>query len=221
MKKILLYAFVLGILWSCSSPLDRPYNLETVQEDMKAVSSKLDTNEIFVLGATIIRMQFSGDKIDNMTYRDILEKGKKWKAEQDKIEAEQKAAREKAIWEEAERIKRLSESVMVTCVSKSYTEYDYQEYITYKFVIENKTDRAIRAVKGSISFTNLFDDEINSLNFVYDELIEAKGKVTWNAQTEYNQFMDKDVTLKNKDLDDLKVIWEPLKVIFADGSTLE
>ena len=33
--------------------------------------------------------------------------------------------------------------------------------------------------------------------------------------------MNEDQTLKNKQLKDLKVIWEPVKIIFEDGSTLE
>lgn len=33
--------------------------------------------------------------------------------------------------------------------------------------------------------------------------------------------MDDDKTLENKDLKDLKVVWEPEKVIFEDGTTLE
>lgn len=163
----------------------------------------------------------TGEKLEEMTYREILDNGKEWKAEQEKIEAEQKALAEKAKKEEEARIKRLTESVLVSCYSKSFAEYDYQEYITYKFVIQNKSDKGIRAVKGSISFTNLFDNEIKSLSFVYDQPIAAGKEVTWNAQTDYNQFMDDDVALKNKDLKDLKVVWKPEKIIFEGGTTLE
>ena len=123
--------------------------------------------------------------------------------------------------EEQERIKRLTESVLVSCFSKGYTKVDWEDYITYKFVIQNKSDKNIRAIKGSISFANLFDETIKSLNFVYDQPIEAGKEVTYNTQTDYNQFTDSDKALKNKDLKDLKVIWKPEKIIFEDGSTLE
>ena len=33
--------------------------------------------------------------------------------------------------------------------------------------------------------------------------------------------MSEDKTLKNKDLKDLKVVWNPEKIIFEDGTTLE
>jgi hypothetical protein len=145
----------------------------------------------------------------------------KWKAEQEKKEAEQKALAEKAAKEEAERIKKLTEAVIVSCFEKGFTKYNYEDYITYKFVIKNKSDKNIRAVKGGITFTNLFDEKISSLNFVYDQPIEAGTEITWDAQTDYNQFKDEDKTLRNKDLKDIKVVWKPEKIIFEDGTTLE
>ncbi|WP_299180714.1 hypothetical protein [uncultured Aquimarina sp.] len=115
----------------------------------------------------------------------------------------------------------LLDVVKVQCVQKGYQEYDYEEFITYKFLIENKSNKDIRAIKGNIVFTNLFGDEINTLSFVYDDPIQSGRKINYNATTDYNQFIEKDRALKNKDLKDLKIIWEPLKVIFYDGTTLE
>jgi hypothetical protein len=169
----------------------------------------------------MIRLKFQDQKLEEMSYAQILEDGKKWKAEQEKIKTEQKTLASKALKIENEKIIRLSESVLVSCFSKSFTKYDYEEYITYKFVIQNKSDKQIRAVKGSITFTNLFDETIKSLNLVYDQPIDSGIEVTYNAQTDYNQFTDSDKALKNKDLKDLKVIWKPEKIIFEDGSTLE
>ncbi|WP_299444101.1 hypothetical protein [uncultured Aquimarina sp.] len=115
----------------------------------------------------------------------------------------------------------LLDVVKVQCVQKGYQEYDYEEFITYKFLIENKSNKDIRAIKGNIVFTNLFGDKINTLSFVYDDPIKSGRKNNYNATTDYNQFIEEDRALKNKDLKDLKIIWEPLKVIFSDGTTLE
>ena len=221
MKKQLLLFGLAALLFSCSSPLDKKFNEDTAEEDIKAIKSELDSTELKLLAGSMIRLKFQDKKLEDMTYAEILEDGKKWKAEQEKIEAEQKALAEKAAKEEAERIKRLNQAVMVSCFEKGFTEVDYQDYITYKFVIQNKSDKNIRAIKGGITFTNLFDEEIKSLNFVYDQPILAGKEVNWNAQTDYNQFMDDDKTLRNKDLKDLKVVWKPEKIIFEDGTTLE
>lgn len=221
MKKQLLLIGITAFLFSCSSLMDKKFNEETAKEDIEAIKGKIDSTELKLLAGSMFRLKFQDKKLEDMTYAEILEDGKKWKAEQEKIEAEQKALAEKAAKEEAERIKKLTEALIVSCFEKGYAEVDYQDYITYKFVIQNKSDKAIRAVKGRITFTNLFDEEIKSLNFVYDQPLEAGKQVNWNATTDYNQFMDEDQTLKNKELKDLKVVWKPEKIIFEDGTTLE
>lgn len=220
-NKQLLLIGITAILFSCSSPMDKKFNEETAEEDIEAIKGKIDSTELQLLAGSMIRLKFQDKELEEMTYGEILDDGKKWKAEQEKIEAEQKDLAEKAAKAEAERIKKLTEAVIVSCFEKGYTEVDYQDYITYKFVVQNKSDKAIRAVKGGITFTNLFDEEIKSLNFVYDKPIEAGKEVNWNARTNYNQFMNEDQTLKNKDLKDLKVVWKPEKIIFVDGTTLE
>tara|TARA_B110000879_G_scaffold190935_1_gene255669 strand:+ start:74 stop:739 length:666 start_codon:yes stop_codon:yes gene_type:complete len=221
MKKLLLLVGMTAVLFSCSTPMEKKYNEKTALKDIQLIKAAIDSTEFNLLAGSVFRLKLKDKKLEEMTYAEILEDGKKWKAEQEKIEAEQKALAEKAAKDEAERIKKLTESVIVSCFEKGYSEVDYQDYITYKFVILNKSEKAIRAVKGGITFTNLFDEKIKSLSFVYDKPIEAGEQVNWDATTEYNQFMSGDKTLKNKDLKDLKVVWNPEKIIFEDGTTLE
>lgn len=220
MKKALIILSSILVV-ACSSPLDKKYSEDTIQEDAKELRSELDSSDVNLLMGSIFRLTMQQEDLTQMTYGEILENGKAWKAEQDRIEAEQKALQEKAAREEAERVARLQNAVMVTCFKKGYTEIDYQDYITYGFAIQNKSEQDIRAVKGEIIFTDLFDDEIKTLSFTYDQPIKAGATANWNATTDYNQFMDDDVRLKNKELKDLKIVWKPIKVIFQDGSTLE
>lgn len=219
-KQFLLVGFVAFFL-SCSSPMKKKFNEGTAKEDLEALKTKLDSSELMLLAGSMVRLKLMDKDLENMTYSEILENGKVWKQKQDQIQEEQKVLAEKAAIEEVEKIERLNKSVIVSCFEKGFQKVDYEDYITYKFVIQNKSDKNIRAIKGSITFTNLFDDEINSLNFVYDQPILAGSKVNWNASTDYNQFKDEDQALKNKDLKDLKVIWKPEKVIFEDGTLLE
>ncbi len=221
MKKQILAIALAALLASCSSPMDRKYNQATAEVDLKEVAEELDTTDMMLLASSLLRLPFEGRSIEGMTYREMLADAKKWQANQDKVEQEQKALAEKAAKVEAERVARLQQSVMVTCFNKGYHEGDYQDYITYGFVIHNKSDKAMRAVKGSITFTNLFDEEIKTLDFVYDQPIEAGGQTNWDATTEFNQFMDEDQAMLQKELKDLRVVWSPEKVIFTDGSILE
>ena len=218
-KALIIFSSILMV--ACSSPLDKKYSEDTFEEDAKELRNELDSTEAKLLLGSIFRLTMQQEDLSKMTYGEILENGKAWKAEQDRIEAEQKALQEQAAREEAERVARLQIAVMVTCFKKGYTEVDYQDYITYGFAIQNKSEQDIRAVKGEIMFTDLFDVEIKTLSFTYDQPIKAGATSNWNATTDYNQFRDEDVRLRNKNLEDLKIVWKPIKVIFQDGTTLE
>lgn len=115
----------------------------------------------------------------------------------------------------------IKEIVKVSCIEKDYVEYDYEEFITYKFEIKNTSDKTIRAVKGSVVFNNIFDEKIQSLSFVYDQPIEPGKWKNWNANTEFNPYIEEDRVLRDKSLKDLNVVWNPEKIIFLDGSKLE
>jgi len=222
MKAIhLLGISICALLIACSSPLDKKFNEQTVKNDMLAVNDKLDSIELGLLAGSIFRLKFQKKNLEEMTYGEILEEGKKWKATQDKIQEEQRVLTEKALIIEKERTEKLSKSVLVSCFDKGYSKIDYEDFITYKFIIKNKSNKNIRAIKGNITFENLFDETIKSLNFVYDQPIKVGDEVNYNAQTDYNQFNDSDKALRNKDLKDIKVIWKPEKIIFEDGSILE
>ena len=213
---ILLFAIV-----ACSNPLDKKYSEERFPQDAKAIQQKLDTSETALLMGTVLRYAMEGKKLDGMTYRELLEDGKKYRAEQERIEAEEKALAEKAAREESERIKRLNESLILTVFHKGYHEADYEDYITYKFALQNKTDKDIVAITGTMTFNDLFDKEIKTLRLTYDDGIKANSSVNYSATTDYNQFRDEDELLKSKTLDKIKLVWRPEKIIFKHGTTLE
>lgn len=220
MKKILLLVITSLVLFSCSSA-DKKYSKDTFENDVKELKKDLSEEDFEILGKTILRSAFLKTDLEGKTYSEILKEGKEWEKQQAAAELEQKLLAEKALKEEQERIVRLREAVVVSCFDKGFQKYNYEDYITYKFAIQNKSDKDFRAIKGTLIFTDLFDDEITRINFKYDQPIKAGETVNWNATTDYNQFKDEDKTMRNKDLKDLKVIWNPEKIIFEDGTTLE
>ena len=111
--------------------------------------------------------------------------------------------------------------MIVTVFHKGYHEADYEDYITYKFALQNKTDKDIVAITGTMTFNDLFDKEIKTLRLTYDDGIKANSSVNYSATTDYNQFRDEDELLKSKTLDKIKLVWRPEKIIFKDGTTLE
>jgi len=221
MKKLVLVVCMIGLLISCTAPLDKKFNKETSFEDLKSIKEEVDSSDYKLLSGSLLRLAFKGESIEGMTYSDILEDGKEWKAEQDRLEAEQKALAEKIKKEEEERTKRLNDVLTVALYKKGFSKYNYQEYITYSIAFENKSDRDIRALKGVLTINDLFDTKIKGISLTIDDPIKAGTTYKDSYTTDYNQFKSEDSTLKSKDLDDLKIVWTPEKIIFSDGTTLE
>ena len=220
MKKIIL-VLIPTLTISCSTPLDKPFKEATLEEDMVKLKKALSEEELEILTGYVTLKSLANDKMLGKTYGDLLKEAKELREELRKQEEEQNKLAEQARIEEDERIKRLGEALAIGLFEKDFLEYNYQEYITYKFVFQNKTDKNIRAFTGTVYINDLFDKEITSFNLTYDDGVTANSTKNWNAQTDFNEFIDKDVTLKNKDIEDLKIKWVPKKIIFTDNSTLE
>lgn len=216
MKKALLFLTLIGIFTSCSGPLDKKYNEDTLAEDVKAIkkTGDLSEKETQIMAGWIFRAKMKNEKLEGKTYDEILKEAKDYKKEQ-------KELAEKAKKEEKEKRERLGSALTVAMYDKGYEKYDYQKYLTYSFAFENKTDKNIRAFKGTVSIQDLFDKEIKSINLTIDDPITAGETFKGTYTTKYNQFRDEDTRLKRKNIDDLKVVWSPEKIIFTDGSTLE
>lgn len=215
MKKVLLLLFLIGLA-SCSGPLDKKYNEATLAEDGKEIkeSGKLSDEDAQIMAGWIVRAKLKGEDLEDKTYSEILEEAKNYQKQQEELAI-------KAKQEEEEKKERLGAALTVALYNKGYEEYDYKDYLTYSFAFENKTDKDIRAFKGSISINDLFDSEIKTINLTIDDPIMAGEIFKGTYTSDYNQFRDEDSRLKNKDMADLKVVWTPEKIIFADGTTLE
>lgn len=192
-----------------------------MEEDIMEIKKSISEDELNMLVAYITLKSLGDDKMLGLSYRDLLDDAKKLREEFKQQEEEEKSLALKAKSDEADRIKRLGSTLTVSLFAKDFSEYDYQEYITYKFAFENKSDKDIKAFTGTIVFNDLFDKEISNLSLTYDDGVLAKSTKSWDAQTDYNQFLEKDVTLRSKEIEDLKIKWIPEKIIFSDNSTLE
>lgn len=215
---ILFLAFI-----GCQNPMDKAYTKATFQSDLEAInkSESIDTSEAQMMAGYLMLSEFQKKNLEGKTYNQILTEAKMFKKEQEEEERKQKELAEKAKREEEARIKKLQESVRVTIFEKSFVKGDWEDGFRFKFAIENLTDKEMRAFNGKITITDLFDKPLKSLNFTYDDPIKANANVKQTLYYDYNQFVNNDGLLKEKDLDDLKITWEPAKIIFKDGTTLE
>lgn len=228
MKNLLTILITISII-SCSTPLSKIYTEEGFMLDM--VEIRESENEETVKNITSYIMQEAmrdalkdDDKKENnligKSYKELLIQADKLAAEIKEKEEEEKRLKLEEERRRKEIYLKISESITFALTKKGYSEYNYQDYITYTFTFENKSNKDILGVKGSVTFYDIFDEKIKSLSLSYDNGIESGKTVNYRAQTDYNQFISDDKKLKDTELNKLKVVWEPEQLIFSDGEKI-
>ncbi|WP_439185442.1 hypothetical protein [Carboxylicivirga taeanensis] len=218
-KSLLIVAGLVPFLFACVRPLEQKYYDETAEKHLKAIKKELDSADYVLLESALHRLKAENTRLIDVTFADILSQGKEWAAEQQKLEAEA-AIRAEAARKEAIKTAQLNKVVEVVCLEKGFMESHHWDQLTFKFLIKNKSDKNIAALKGEVSFNGIFD-EYNTIHFHYDQPINAGQEATWNANTEYIDFMGIHDDLKNKELQDLKYTWKPRQIVFDDGTVIE
>lgn len=227
MKKIILITIISIFLSSCNNPMSKVYTEDGFMLDMVEIRENKGEETVEKLTTYVLQQSFknaldeeSENSLVGKTYKELLKE-----AEDFEIELKKKEEEEKMLALEEEKRKKeislkISESLTFAVTKKGFSEYNYQEYITYTFTFKNKTERDILGVKGKVTFYDMFDEKISSLNLSYDDGIKGGKTINYRAQTDYNQFMSEDTKLKNTELNKLKVVWEPEQLIFSDGEKI-
>jgi len=81
MKNLSLLLLLSIIIISCSSPLDKAYKQDTLEEDIVALKESISEEELNTLAGYIALKTFSGDDMLGKTYNDLLNEAKKMKEE--------------------------------------------------------------------------------------------------------------------------------------------
>ena len=116
-----------------------------------------------------------------------------------------------------------SNSVDLEIVEKGFHQADvmageYRDQITMDLKFGNKTGKAMKSVQGIVTFYDIFDSELLTIDIAYDEGLDAYEEKIWNAAIDYNQFMDGHDKLKTNTLENLKYQWQVKAVVYEDGS---
>jgi uncharacterized repeat protein (TIGR01451 family) len=98
------------------------------------------------------------------------------------------------------------------------TNRDYEDDITFSVAIENTGQKNIRAFDGTLTFTDLLDNEIHSSLLAINEPVGVGATLVWNGWLKYNQFIDAHQRLRSALFENLKIKFIPRKLLFADGS---
>ncbi len=224
--KSLIFVVPVLLLMGCRDVRDA--ELSKLTEDQKAsLDKKLNGEETRLLMGYMMRQGMSqafGGKgaPDGITIkqaikeqRDFLEKEKQEEAKAEelkkKIEVERKAKQQE-----------FAQLLSAVVVSKKTSESEYgQKYVRLEMAFENKTDKDIEGVKGTLKITDIFGDLIKNTNFSYDSGIAAKKTAIYKGSLNINRFEDRDLKLYTTDFDKLKTSFEITTIIYKDGTKVE
>jgi hypothetical protein len=103
-------------------------------------------------------------------------------------------------------------------LTKGFNGRSYVPQITFNLKFANNTEKDIRGFEGVVTFSDIFDNEIQSVKFSYDQGLQANYEVTIEKAIDYNQFIDSDRKLKEIEDKNLKYKWRVTTILYDDGT---
>ncbi len=206
-----IFAFV-----SCNNPMDRTYSPQTYEEDMQEIqkSKKVSEVDLQLMAKYILVVKLSGNNISGKTYDDILNKIKSLQQQNDN------ASNMQAVETDGRR-KRLSSFLEVNLQNKVFTKVQNKDAIIYTVKLKNISSQKIKTVSGNIVINDLLEQPVKSLNIFVDEDILPGRTLTKTYTPLYNNADENDLRMRSKDLLEMRMVWNPQKIIFENGSLAE
>jgi hypothetical protein len=157
------------------------------------------------------------------TVGDLISEQRTFETEAKKRDDEQARLAAEAKSKEEARSAELRKAINLSVFQKSFIGSDpmagrFADYITIKCAYQNISKKDIRAFTGQIRFTDLFNKLIFESGLTISDPIKAGQKATWTGTIDYNQFADSHKSLRNASLENMKVVWLPKSIIYADGT---
>lgn len=216
-RLLLLLSFFLPLFFSsCSSPLDKPYTSSTYLQDIEAMkeSNKISYEDMELLTKFIALSRIAGNDLEGKTYADILEQLKDLKTAN--------ADKSNKINNEKESVRmRLGPLLKVNLTEKLFSRINSKDCFTYKVTFQNLSAKNIKMVVGSISLNDLIEREIKNIEILLDEELKPGFTFQKSFIVPYNHGAENHKRIRSSNLMDLRVVWNPDKIIYEDGSMAE
>ena len=214
--RAILFAFAVLFQVSCHNPTGRSYKPQTFQFDIEEIrhQGKFNDDELQQLTRYIVLAHLRGVELEGKSYDEIM----------DLLKNASRSFEDAAVRKNNnEKIKRerINPLVQITLISKNYMKSGEGEFIHYKMSLVNSTNKDIRTVIGNFSIQDLMEKEIKSVPVILKRNIHAMSQETFEITAFYNPANEQDKRLRSKELIDMRVVWNPEKIIFKDGKLLE
>ena len=246
MRKVLLAVVCLcALLAACSKATDTviPSDMSTWDKELAPVVQKLKDEDKALFVSYVTRMKlaeaFGKDKAAipfGTTVGQAIEEQRKWQVEYAKAQAQEKAEQERQAAEalalkkkmDAERVvalKQINDAVTVALLSKRELgkNYDLGRFSdVQEFVIgtENRSDKDLVGVSGTLDFIDVFGKVVGSVNFGISERIKPGATYKWTGTRDYNQFISEQQAVWNLEEGKYTTRFIPNSLVYADGTKL-
>lgn len=235
---------VLALIAGCSNPKDIVFGPEPLkqiaeqgdqfkklpEEDRALLAGYLAISEMGkVFGAEV-------KPVTGRTVGEVLVDARAWKekmkaaeAEKKKKEAEAEALKNKVLAERKAIVDQIASRVVVavtdkTVLPKNFDAGRYSDMLSLKFAIENKSDKAIRQLKGRVTFKDATGDEIGWLPVDIDEPVKPGEtlKTTTGRGWKINPFLNSEIEkIAGREFGSMKATFESESIAFEGGEVLK
>jgi len=211
-----LVFFLSTIFSSCNDPMDKSYSPATYVNDIAAIreSNKISYDDIELLTQYIALSKIAGNNLEGKTYDEILSKVKDIRQantdQKERVQMEKDAMRE-----------RMSGYLRVNLSDKNFLKVDSKDHFIYTVIFQNLSAKAIKMVVGSISLNDLLDREIKKIDIILDEELRPQATISKTYPVLYDPGNEHDKRIRSNNLVDLRIVWDPVKIIFEDGTVAE
>ncbi|MDX2191380.1 MAG: hypothetical protein SFY32_16120 [Bacteroidota bacterium] len=220
-----LFIVVSFALFSCKDVLDTPYSKKTVEGDLERISAirRLDSTKYNLLTKYMLNNGLISPDLMHIdeTYEEILAQAEKAEIlEKKKLEHANKNKGNTNQFQVDHMDHMHSALIILPEKSSIRKDWSAKNAIFYKMVFVNPSDKPIRAFKGKFTFNDLFNAEIKTVQMTFNDPITPGDTIEYTANIDFNALNNNNMYF-SKDFTDLKVIWSPSKILYADGTILE
>ena len=227
MKTNILIVIAAFTLIACSDPKGTviPQDIATWDKTLKPSIDKLNEDEKkLFLGYTMRAKMgelFGGKGIESgTTVGKAIEQQKKWIAERELKEVEEKALKAKLLADQAALTKQIDDLITVTVLELSMQKENYREQQVIRLGLQNKSTKDIRGISGTMKFIDMFDKEVGAVYFEYTNGLKAGATASWTGTRDYNQFLEQHKAIARLEEGKYKAAFEPEMIVFEDGAKL-
>jgi hypothetical protein len=244
MRKMIALASLL-LLAACSKPTDivlGPDPLKQMAEQGDQFKKLPEEDRMLLVGYLGQKglSQALGGKDEKpatgRTVGEVLVDARAWKVAMVEKESMQKkkdeaaaALKDKTLAERKAIIDKLGEVVTVAVVGKKVRPQDYSnsrlyDFLMLDFAVQNKTDKAIRQLKGRVYISDATGTELGSLGIDFDKPIGAHATVKtntgygWDVKRFHTGTIEK---IADAQFDGMQTRFEVLAIAYTNGEILK